>query len=112
MRLENDGPPCRPSRPPVIPRTSKRTNSQLDCRAFVRSLIDVNSLIKPPPTVAEPQPPVAGARSLQYDLFSSFLGSKPEDLSNTIELWDAFPKYAVSARMQAIQRDADGRLPV
>jgi hypothetical protein len=65
----------------------------------------------PAHTAAEPQPPAASPASLQYDLFSTFFG-KPEDLSNTIELWDAFPKYVFSARMQSIQRDKDGRLPV
>ena len=34
------------------------------------------------------------------------------ELSNTIELWDAIPKYAVSARAQNTMRNADGRLPV
>jgi hypothetical protein len=65
----------------------------------------------PAATAAEPQLPAASPASLQYDLFSKFFG-KPEDLSNTIELWDAFPKYVFSARMQSIQRDKEGRLPV
>lgn len=49
--------------------------------------------------------------SVQYDLFTSFYGD-PKGLSNTIELWDAIPKYAVSARRQNDMRDANGRLPV
>ncbi|AHB49955.1 hypothetical protein W911_04685 [Hyphomicrobium nitrativorans NL23] len=53
----------------------------------------------------------AGAQDLQYDLFTRFFG-KPENLSNTIELWDALPKYSFSARMQALLRDASGRLPL
>lgn len=50
-------------------------------------------------------------RSLQYDLFTQFFG-RPENLSNTIELWDAVPKYSCSARQQSLLRDAAGRLPV
>ncbi len=38
-------------------------------------------------------------QSRQYDLFATFFGDAAE-LSNTIELWDAIPKYAVSARAQ------------
>lgn len=53
--------------------------------------------------------PVA-APSLQYDLFARFLGAS--ELSNTIELWDAIPKYSFSARMQALARDSAGRLPI
>ena len=49
--------------------------------------------------------------SRQYDLFSSFFGDASK-LSNTIELWDAIPKYAVSARKQVSLRDEKGRLPV
>lgn len=52
-----------------------------------------------------------GSQGLQYDLFTQFFG-KPENLSNTIELWDALPKYSFTAKMQAIKRDANGRLPV
>ncbi len=51
------------------------------------------------------------SQDLQYDLFTQFFGN-PDNLSNTIELWDAIPKYAFSARMQALSRDGAGRLPV
>ncbi|HRD78066.1 MAG TPA: hypothetical protein PK264_19350 [Hyphomicrobiaceae bacterium] len=51
------------------------------------------------------------SQGLQYDLFTQFFG-KPENLSNTIEFWDVLPKYSFSARMQALSRDAAGRLPV
>lgn len=49
--------------------------------------------------------------SPQYSLFASFLGDK-RDLSNTIELWDAIPKYSVTPRIQERMRDEKGRLPV
>jgi hypothetical protein len=48
----------------------------------------------------------------QYDLFTTFFGKDKRDLSNTIELWDAIPKYAVSPRQQNARRDDNGRLPV
>lgn len=48
-------------------------------------------------------------RSVQYDLFSDFYGDQSK-LSNTIELWDAIPKYSCSARLQSTQRDENGRL--
>lgn len=55
-------------------------------------------------------PPKDLANSRQYDLFTSFFGD-PKDLSNTIELWDSIPKYAVTARQQNALRDDSGRLP-
>ena len=56
-------------------------------------------------------PPAKIAPSKQYDLFTSFFGDS-KDLSNTIELWDAIPKYAVSARQQNKLRDEKGNLPL
>jgi hypothetical protein len=50
-------------------------------------------------------------RSLQSDLFCTFHGL-PADLSNTVELWDAIPKYIVSARTQAWAALKDKRLPL
>lgn len=47
----------------------------------------------------------------QFDLFTDFLGDSDE-LSNTIELWDAIPKYAVTPRRQNNERDEKGRLGV
>lgn len=47
----------------------------------------------------------------QFSLFSKFLGDS-EDLSNTIELWDAIPKYSVTPRQQNAVRDEKGRLTV
>lgn len=56
-------------------------------------------------------PPAKLKASKQYDLFTSFFGDS-QNLSNTIELWDAIPKYAVSARIQNSLRDEKGNLPV
>ncbi len=62
------------------------------------------------PGAATPALP-SRAQDLQYDLFTRFFG-RPENLSNTIELWDALPKYSFTARMQALLRDKSGRLPL
>lgn len=56
-------------------------------------------------------PPQLPQKNKQFDLFTSFFGNEKE-LSNTIELWDAIPKYAVSARQQNALRDDKGNLPV
>lgn len=61
--------------------------------------------------LADPPALPCGSQDVQYDLFTRFFG-RPENLSNTIELWDAIPKYAFSARMQTMLRDESGRLPV
>jgi len=58
------------------------------------------------------KPPTKIPRSVQYDMFTNFLGTDTKDLSNTIELWDAIPKYAVLPRTQNNLRDEKGRLPV
>lgn len=60
-----------------------------------------------PPKKAPPAP----VKSAQFDLFTSFFGDS-KDLSNTIELWDAIPKYCVSQKQQNHLRDEKGNLPV
>src|SRR4030095_15898624 len=57
-------------------------------------------------------PPESVDKNKQYDLFTTFFSKDPRDLSNTIELWDAIPKYAVSPRQQNASRDDNWRLPV
>ena len=56
-------------------------------------------------------PPAQVKSSKQFDLFTTFFGDA-QNLSNTIELWDAIPKYAVSARVQNKMRDEKNALPV
>jgi len=46
----------------------------------------------------------------QYQLFSTFLGAAPEELSNVLQLYDSIPKFSVSARRQALMRNAKGGL--
>jgi len=55
------------------------------------------------------EPPLSAKQSLQMDFFTSFYGDS-QDLSNTIELWDAIPKYSVSSREQTKMRDKEGNL--
>ena len=61
--------------------------------------------------MSQKKTPPAPVKSAQFDLFSSFFGDS-KDLSNTIELWDAIPKYAVSQKQQNHLRDGKGNLPL
>jgi hypothetical protein len=62
----------------------------------------------------EPVPPVKQAfHAKQLSLFQDFLCNSPDErssLSNTIELWDAVPKYYISKRAQEDLREG-GFLP-
>lgn len=49
-------------------------------------------------------------KSAQYDLFTEFYGDESK-LTNTIELWDAIPKFSCSRQKQLHMRDKSGRLP-
>lgn len=69
----------------------------------------LSTIVSDAPTSAAAAP--VASNGVQYDLFAKFFG-KPENLSNTIDLWDSIPKYSCSARMQSILRDSSGRLPV
>lgn len=62
--------------------------------------------------ITKRRPPNNVAASIQGDLFLGFVGNDWSDLSNTIELWDALPKYSVGPRRQANMRDEKGRLSV
>jgi len=58
-------------------------------------------------------PPLSqGFTSRQMELFQTFFGNEEEvgRLSNTIELWDAVPKYAISAKRQTRMRNTLGGL--
>ena len=54
-------------------------------------------------------PPETVNPSVQLNLFRTFYGDS-KDLSNTIEMWDAIPKYAVASRIQTKMRDDKGNL--
>ena len=62
-------------------------------------------------TVKRRQPPKKPQISEQLSMFRNFYGDS-KDLSNTIEMWDAIPKYAVAGRIQASMRDEKGNLPL
>lgn len=49
---------------------------------------------------------------LQYELWSTFWSSEAGNLSNTVELWDAIPKFGVHRNKQIELRDPEGRLPL
>lgn len=44
----------------------------------------------------------------QYDLFSSFLSNDPDSVSNTVEIWEAIPKYIFTAKQIEKLRTKDG----
>ena len=57
-------------------------------------------------------PPEKVTRTVQMDLFSSFFETgECSDLSNTIELWDAIPKFFVDKYEQNRLRTKEGLLP-
>lgn len=86
----------------------QKSEIQLTDRAWVTHDVRVSS---DPIESVSPSALPSPVQDLQYDLFTQFFG-KSENLSNTIELWDAIPKYSFTARMQAQKRDSSGRLPV
>lgn len=58
-------------------------------------------------------PSVNAYKSVQLDLFQSFLCNTPEEhdkLSNTIELWDNIPKYSLSQQAMNKLRTKEGLL--
>lgn len=60
---------------------------------------------KQPP---ERTPPKAPVKSVQYDLFTSFLTNDEGAVSNAIELWDGIPKYFLNAKQQEKLRTDKG----
>lgn len=52
--------------------------------------------------------PEEGKQSLQYDLFSKFLTSREDDVSNTIHFWETIPKYFFTKDMVARLRQPTG----
>ena len=54
-------------------------------------------------------------RDSQLNLFQQFLCNSPgerEKLSNSIELWDAVPRYSISRQAMSKMRDEHGNLPI
>ena len=53
-------------------------------------------------------PPKAPIKSVQYDLFTSFVTNDEQDVSNTVEIWDGIPKYFLNDKQQKKLRSEDG----
>ncbi len=54
----------------------------------------------------------ATPQTLQYDLWSTFWGDEKSNLSNSVEFWDAIPKFSVHRNRQLELRDEYGRLGI
>ena len=63
-------------------------------------------------SVKRRKPPEKTKPNEQLSMFRRFYGDSTKDLSNTIEMWDAIPKYSVPARTQTSMRDEKGNLPL
>ena len=63
-----------------------------------------------PSKKAQKQPPALPIKSPQYDLFSQFVSNDKNnsDVSNTVEMWEAIPKYFFTARQTAKLRTPTG----
>lgn len=61
-----------------------------------------------PPKKKDKQPPTAPIKSPQYDLFSQFVSNDDRYISNTVEVWEAIPKYFFTAKQTEKLRTATG----
>jgi len=57
-------------------------------------------------------PATATTQSLQYDLWSTFWGLEKDHQSNSVEFWDALPKFSVHRNRQLEMRNEYGGLGV
>ena len=62
------------------------------------------------PSVIDPQGTTPS--SIQYDLFTTFWGDAKQDQSNSVEFWDALPKFSVHRNKQIELRHENGFLPI
>jgi len=53
-------------------------------------------------------PPRNPIKSLEHELFSDFLMTGENELSNTVDLWESIPKYFLSPQEQKTLRTAEG----
>lgn len=58
-----------------------------------------------PPSKKPPKTPI---KSVQYDLFTTFLTNDEGAVSNAIELWDGIPKYFLTPKQQDKLRTPEG----
>lgn len=72
-------------------------------------------MTKPKKQIVQTNPGVSAFEGVQLSLFQGFLCNTQEErekLSNTIELWDAIPKYSVTPQNMNKVRTKDGFLPL
>src|SRR6056297_242194 len=53
-------------------------------------------------------PPETSIKSVQYDLFSHFVTNDPNEMSNTVELWESIPKYFFTPKQVKKLREPSG----
>ena len=54
------------------------------------------------------EPPKGPVKSIQYDLFRQFVTNDPEEVSNTVELWESIPKYFLTKKQVEKLRNTTG----
>lgn len=57
---------------------------------------------------AKKPPPAKPIKSVQFDLFGSFIANDTKDISNTIELWESIPKFFFTPLLMKKLRSSDG----
>lgn len=57
---------------------------------------------------AKKQPPKKQEQSIQHELWTGFLASDPSEVSNTVYLWEAVPKYFFTPEQIKKLRNKDG----
>ncbi len=54
------------------------------------------------------KPPKLQQKSIQYDLYSSFVSNDESKVSNLVEFWESIPKYFFTTAKVKALRTADG----
>lgn len=60
------------------------------------------------PDTKPKRPPEKTSKSIQFDLFGKFLSNNPDEVSNTIEIWESIPKYFFTPTLMDKLRSEDG----
>lgn len=82
----------------------KRTEAKKD----PRPMTELTEESKPARKKAMKKPPKAAIKSVQMDLFSSFLSNNLGEVSNTVEYWERIPKYFLTDAQQKQLRTPSG----
>jgi hypothetical protein len=59
-------------------------------------------------TTVVKKPPKKAVKSIQYDLFSSFITNEEQNISNTVDIWESIPKYFFTHRQVEKLRTSTG----